>query len=42
MPKNFYILITLEDAFKRWRESGRVCTFKTSIQVLELFGYKIV
>lgn len=42
MPKDYYILITLDDAFGRWRESGRAITFKTSIQVLEMLGYKIV
>lgn len=41
--KNFYVLITLEKAFKLWRESGkRNQTFGAYCDVLKFMGYLIL
>lgn len=42
IPKKFYILMTLEKAFRQWRISGKRCNFGTYCRTLEALGYRIL
>jgi hypothetical protein len=39
---NFFILMDMETAFRRWRESGKRCTFGIYIQTLRSLGYRLI
>lgn len=42
IPKGFYILMDIEKALRKWRESGRRCSFGVYCKVLKGLGYKLI
>lgn len=41
LPKRFYILITLNKAFRQWQASGKRNNFGDYIKTIEYLGYKV-